>query len=130
MFTITKRFEFSAAHQLDHLDPSHKCATLHGHNYIVEIELQALALDEQGFVLDYGCLAPFKDYIDRELDHQNLNKVLGSGIATTAENLALGLYHKAREYYGQVTAVRVSETPKTWAEYRPPVIPTGLPNGL
>ncbi|HUM72266.1 MAG TPA: 6-carboxytetrahydropterin synthase, partial [Chloroflexota bacterium] len=36
-----------------------------------------------------------------------------------AENLARHLYEWAKEQWPQVTAVRVSETPRTWAEYRP-----------
>jgi 6-pyruvoyltetrahydropterin/6-carboxytetrahydropterin synthase len=38
---------------------------------------------------------------------------------TSAENLARFLYEFARGLWPEVAAVRVSETPKTWAEYRP-----------
>jgi len=37
----------------------------------------------------------------------------------TAENLARMLYGVARELSPFIVAVRVSETPRTWAEYRP-----------
>ncbi|HBU96439.1 6-pyruvoyl trahydropterin synthase family protein, partial [Thalassospira lucentensis] len=40
MFTITKQFAFSASHQLAGLDADHPCSRLHGHNYIVEVELK------------------------------------------------------------------------------------------
>lgn len=39
MFRIRKEFHFSASHQLTHLPPDHQCARLHGHNYIVVVEL-------------------------------------------------------------------------------------------
>lgn len=39
MFRITKEFHFSASHQLTGLPEDHQCARLHGHNYIVEVEL-------------------------------------------------------------------------------------------
>ena len=41
MFRIRKEFHFSASHQLTHLPDDHQCARLHGHNYIVVIELAA-----------------------------------------------------------------------------------------
>lgn len=122
MFTITKEFHFSASHQLNHLPPDHPCSRLHGHNYIVEIELQSKTLGKAGFVLDYGELKPFANLIATRLDHRHLNDILPDN--PSAENLAAWLYERANEIYENsmwptVTAVRVSETPKTWAEYRP-----------
>lgn len=118
MFEISKRFEFSAAHQLDHLPVDHQCARLHGHNYVVVIVLRAESLNADGFVIDFGDLAPFRDLIDTRLDHRNLNDVLQC--RTTAENIAEWLYWQAMHMWpGLVHEVRVSETPKTWATYRP-----------
>lgn len=124
MFTISKRFEFSASHQLLHLTekrPDHPCARLHGHNYIVEVVLAADVLDADGFVQDFGDLAPVKAYLDEALDHRHLNDALGdpAGRATTAECLAEILYWRFVDAFSALVAVRVSETPKTWAEYRP-----------
>ena len=118
MFRITKEFHFSASHQLTELPADHQCARLHGHNYIVEVELSASVLDEHGFVRDYHELAPLKRYIDDELDHRRLNDVLGHN-RVTAEVLARHLFDWCKSRWQEVTAVRVSETPKTWAEYRP-----------
>ena len=67
MFTITKEFAFSASHQLSRLPESHQCARLHGHNYVVRVELSAPALDANNFVRDYGELAELKRYIDDTL---------------------------------------------------------------
>ncbi|TMV68395.1 6-carboxytetrahydropterin synthase QueD [Thioclava sp. BHET1] len=118
MYRITKEFHFSASHQLCHLPQDHPCARLHGHNYIIEVELQAAELDENGFVLDYRALAPLKHWIDDTLDHRHLNDVFGHD-GVTSEVLAKTVYDWARARWDQVRAVRVSETPKTWAEYRP-----------
>lgn len=117
MYKITKQFQFSASHILEGLVEGHKCGRLHGHNYIVELELQSFRLDDTGFVIDYGDLSPFKQYIDENLDHRHLNDIMKN--QTSAENLARFLYDRAKERWSQVTAVRVSETAKTWAEYRP-----------
>ncbi len=117
MYTIIKQFSFSASHVLENLPEGHPCARLHGHNYVVELVLEGLELDESGFVRDYRDLAPFKTFIDEKLDHRHLNDIMDG--PTSAENLARFLYEFAHGLWPEVTAVRVSETPKTWAEYRP-----------
>ena len=116
MYIIKKQFHFSASHTLEMLPEDHPCSRLHGHNYIVEIVLASDALNEVGFVIDYKDLKPFKKIIDEELDHRHLNDVLP--FQTSAENIAHYLYSRAKALWPQVIAVRVSETPKTWAEFR------------
>lgn len=118
MYTITKEFTFSASHQLFGLPADHPCARLHGHNYTVLVELRALELNTAGFVRDYRELAEFKTYLENQVDHRHLNDLFGdSGV--TAERLAQRFYTWCRDRWPEVTAVKVSETPKTWAEYRP-----------
>lgn len=117
MFTAAKEFHFSASHQLTHLPADHQCARLHGHNYIVEVTLASATCNADGFVLDYGELAPLKQYIDQTFDHRHLNTVLGDGRATTAELLARHFYEWAKLRWPEVTQVRISETPKTWSSY-------------
>ncbi|AWI84224.1 6-carboxytetrahydropterin synthase QueD [Alloyangia pacifica] len=117
MFRISKEFHFSASHQLTHLPSDHQCARMHGHNYIVVVELAARALNADGFVRDYHELAPLKAYIDECFDHRHLNDVLN--VASTAENLALHFYEWCAARWPETASVKVSETPKTWAEYRP-----------
>ncbi|MFO1424661.1 MAG: 6-pyruvoyl tetrahydropterin synthase family protein [Candidatus Competibacteraceae bacterium] len=117
MFTIKKKFYFSASHIIEGLPASHPCGRLHGHNYIVELILAAELLDKTGFVVDYGDLQPFKDIIDNELDHRHLNDIVPG--PASAENLAYYLFQRAKAIWPQTAAVCVSETPRTWAEYRP-----------
>jgi 6-pyruvoyltetrahydropterin/6-carboxytetrahydropterin synthase len=117
MYRISKEFHFSASHQLRHLPADHQCARLHGHNYVVVVDLCAAELNADGFVRDYQELAALKAYIDGTFDHRHLNDVFEGH--TTAENLARHFYDWSRARWPEVSAVRVSETPKTWAEYRP-----------
>lgn len=117
MFEIRKQFEFAAAHHLPHLPEGHKCARPHGHNYIVEIVLQSELLNRDGFVVDYGDLDPLKRMIDERFDHRDLNTWFPG--PTTAENLAQYFYAWCKSQWPQTVEVRVSETPKTWAGYRP-----------
>lgn len=127
-FQIAKEFHFSASHQLRHLAttrPDHQCARLHGHNYVVVFVLESSWLNADGFVQDYGELAAIKTVLDTEYDHRHLNLVLNSpdGEQTTAERLAEHFYWRFHPSYPALAAVRVSETPKTWAEYRPARLP-------
>lgn len=115
MYRITKRFHFSSSHIIDGLPDTHQCSRLHGHNYVAELVLESDTLNEYGFIVDYHDLKPFKDIIDNELDHRHLNDVLPN--STSAESVAQWLYDRARALWPQVSAVRVSETPGTWAEY-------------
>ena len=118
MFRISKEFHFSASHQLTDLPEDHPCHRMHGHNYIVVVELASKTLDRFGFVVDYRELAPFKTYIDEVFDHRHLNDVMNDN-RVTAERLAAHFFDWCKERWREVAAVKVSETPKTWAEYRP-----------
>jgi 6-pyruvoyltetrahydropterin/6-carboxytetrahydropterin synthase len=126
MFTITKQFAFEASHQLDQMPEGHQCKRLHGHSYRVEVVLQSQHLDDKGMVVDYGDLDPFGVWLKETFDHRHLNDVFneyGFAAHTTAENLAWFMFQwlwndASPEGQEALKAVRVSETQKTWAEYR------------
>ena len=52
MFTVTKRLEVSASHQLK-LDYPSKCQNLHGHNWIITVHARSEELDHNGMVIDF-----------------------------------------------------------------------------
>ena len=118
MFRISKQFAFCASHQLKGLPEGHKCGRLHGHNYRVEVILEAETLNEVGFIIDYGDLVPFKNMLDDRLDHRHLNDLMD--FQTSAEMIAEYFYSWCIFRWPQTIIVRVSETPKTWAEYHDP----------
>jgi 6-pyruvoyltetrahydropterin/6-carboxytetrahydropterin synthase len=117
MFLIRKEFHFSASHQLFGLPTEHPCSRVHGHNYVITVELQDIKLNQVGFVTDYRDLEPMKKWIDETLDHQHLNDVLQ--IQPSAENLAKCIFEMFARTFPQLIAVEVSETPKTTARYTP-----------
>lgn len=82
MYTVKKRLEISASHQLS-LSYRSKCENLHGHNWIIEVYCRSTELNEDGMVLDF---AHIKAMIQEKLDHKNLNDVFEFN--TTAENMA------------------------------------------
>ncbi len=116
-YTISKRFDFCASHVLAGLPEGHQCGRLHGHNYGVELELGSDLLTPAGFVVDFGEMAMFKDFLDDVFDHRHLNDILSGN--PTAENLARVFFEEAYRMEFPVRAVRVYETPKTMAEFRP-----------
>jgi 6-pyruvoyltetrahydropterin/6-carboxytetrahydropterin synthase len=115
MYTISKEFHFSASHRLEGLPEDHPCSRLHGHNYVVIVELRATSLNEVSFVQDYRELQEIKDFIDQKLDHRHLNDIFS--FQTSAERLAEYLFGLFKIRYPLLSAVSVSETPKTWARY-------------
>lgn len=121
-YTISKRFRFCASHILNGLPDGHKCGRLHGHNYEIELVLASQQLDQTGFVVDYGHLHSMQTFIDDNLDHRHLNEVIPG--QPSAERIAEWLFEKcsmvlAPQVAALLVALRVSETPMTWAEFRP-----------
>lgn len=119
-YRIGKRFSFAAGHHLPTLPEGHKCARPHGHTYTVEVVLVSPTLREPGFVTDFADLQLFGAYIDQELDHTNLNEVFG--FQPTCERLAEHLFtwflsNVGLRVGGRLAAVRVSESPTSWAEF-------------
>ncbi|MDG4756193.1 MULTISPECIES: 6-pyruvoyl trahydropterin synthase family protein [Micromonospora] len=120
MITIGKRFDFEGGHRLPGLPPEHKCSHQHGHSYEVEVILTASRLEEPGFVTDFGALAPFKAFLDTELDHHNLHEILP--FEPTSELLAQFLAGWFIENLqptipGRLVAVCVRETARSWARF-------------
>lgn len=116
MMTISKEFHFSASHVLNGLPKNHPCSMLHGHNYILTVYLKGEP-DEIGFVVDYRNLQPIKEFVDKILDHKHLNDVFKCN--TTVENMSKEIFWLFKEQFPCLSAVALSETPKTRCIYEP-----------
>jgi 6-pyruvoyltetrahydropterin/6-carboxytetrahydropterin synthase len=65
---VIRRIRFCAGHRL--LGHEGKCASLHGHNYIVDFEVIGRHTDAVGRVVDFADLKRvFKGWIDAHWDH-------------------------------------------------------------
>lgn len=117
MWTIQKEFHFSAAHQLHGLSNSHPCSRLHGHNYVIRVFLSANKLDKVGFVQDYRALDAIKEFIDKRLDHRNLNDYFACN--TTVECMSHHIFNLFRKKFPKLKAIEMSETQKTNCRYEP-----------
>jgi 6-pyruvoyltetrahydropterin/6-carboxytetrahydropterin synthase len=116
MITIAKQFTFDAAHQLCDMPEGHKCRRLHGHTYVVEIQLRGEP-DANGILVDYAEIAEAWAPLYAELDHRYLNDIPGLAKPTT-EVLVWWIFDRlvAAKFSPNLYAVRVSESATTWAE--------------
>jgi 6-pyruvoyltetrahydropterin/6-carboxytetrahydropterin synthase len=68
MITITRKLEFDAGHRV--MNHEAKCATLHGHRYVVEVTATAPDLDALGRVIDFSVLKQkIGEWLDEHWDH-------------------------------------------------------------
>lgn len=75
--TIFKEFQFEAAHRLPHVPEGHKCGRLHGHSFLVRLELSGEVDVHTGWLIDFAEVKQaFKPIYDR-LDHHYLNEIPG-----------------------------------------------------
>lgn len=112
--TITKEFHFSASHQLFNLEAGHPCGRMHGHNYIIKIELKG-SPNKIGFIQDYNDLKSIKNWIDDTLDHKHLNDIFDFN--PTVELMCIYIYNKFKKEFPLLNAIEMSETPKTNCRY-------------
>ena len=131
MYLVTKRIEFCYGHRL--LDYDGICKHPHGHNAIVEVDVSTDALDNRNMVADFSDIKRIvKGWIDRELDHKMILRhddplvaplrALGEPIYIldsnpTVERIAKLIYDHSRELGINIVAIRVWETPSSFASY-------------
>lgn len=112
--TISKTFDFDAAHRLTGVPANHKCARMHGHTYRVEVVLRG-EVDHRGMVRDYAEVAEAWAPIHAMLDHRTLNDVEGLENPTT-EVLAPFILAALVDALPELVSVRVYESSTTWCE--------------
>ncbi len=135
MVALTQQFEFSASHRLHcpELSDAENRATFgkcnnprgHGHNYLVEVTLVGPPQAAGGAVLPLPHFEQIvKERVIDELDHKHLNEDVPAfrGLNPSVENIARVIWDLLAGQFApaRLHAVRVWETPKTWAEYAGP----------
>ena len=113
---IVQAFTFEAAHRLPNVPDTHKCFRMHGHSYRVELVLKGEVDPQTGFVVDFFDVEAAFGPLLRRLDHHTLNEVEGLE-NPTAEHIAVWIFDRVKPDVAQLAAVRVYETPMSWAEY-------------
>ncbi|PHI29795.1 6-carboxytetrahydropterin synthase QueD [Budvicia aquatica] len=115
--TLFKDFNFEAAHRLPNVPEGHKCARLHGHSFMVRIEVTGEVDPYTGWVMDFSDIkAAFKPILD-SLDHYYLNDIEGLD-NPTSEVLAHWIWQRLKPSLPLLSAIRVKETCTAGCIYR------------
>jgi len=113
---------------------SGKCRFLHGHNGLLEVDVDAEELDAMGMVVDFGEVRDLvKGWVDEHIDHRMVLSrndpvvpiLLESGEPLylmdenpTAESLARHIFEKVSELGMTLSEIRLWETPSNLATYK------------
>ena len=119
-YTLKVVTDFAAAHALR--DYAGECSQLHGHNWKVEVEVIATALDEVGMGIDFKIIRTQAKEALCRLDHRHLNEIKPfDAINPTAENIAAYLYRQLSGSLNgprtQVGAITLWETERACVRY-------------
>lgn len=112
--------DFAAAHHLR--DYPGECSRTHGHNWKIEIEVNASSLDHLGMAVDFKQVKSAAQLILKEYDHRYLNEISPFDQTNpTAENIAAHLFRCLASVLNdsrtKVSCVTVWETERACASY-------------
>ena len=129
---VTRTIDFCYGHRL--LDYGGKCRHLHGHNGLLEVDMEAAELDDLGLVMDFNEIRDtVKGWVDDNLDHRMLLwrrdpavpalTELGEPLYLmdenpSAENISKLIYLQMHQRGLKVSEVRLWETSTSYAAYR------------
>ncbi|MEM1542191.1 MAG: 6-carboxytetrahydropterin synthase QueD [Ignisphaera sp.] len=122
-YRVGIREYLSAAHRIeDHQGP---CRNLHGHTYIVDVEVESNSLNEMNMVVDIIVLRKIVRDVIEVLDHTYLNEVFKDKNVTSEliavyilEHICTSLKALGIKFLG--IKVRIYETPTSWVEVEYP----------
>jgi 6-pyruvoyltetrahydropterin/6-carboxytetrahydropterin synthase len=117
MITVTKIFEFEAAHHLPGYDGD--CKRLHGHSYKLEVTVSGEVNEKTGMVMDFKLLKEIvQERVINQFDHQLLNDHIKN---PTAENIVNFIVKELDEamcaFFLCVDRVRLWETSNSYCEW-------------
>ena len=120
MYELVVDADFAAAHRLREYDGN--CENLHGHNWRVQVALEADGLDRLGMVIDFRDVKSVIREVLAEFDHTYLNDLDQFRTQNpTTENVARILYEElSRRFPDRVRVGRVTawESDHCGATYR------------
>ncbi len=119
-YSLKVILDFAAAHHLR--DYPGDCSRLHGHNWKLEVEVTATALDQVGMGVDFKVIRNAARTLADTLDHQYLNELPEfSEKNPTAENIAAyfykGLSKTLNNSRVSITAITIWETDRACVRY-------------
>lgn len=115
--TIFKDFQFEAAHRLPHVPVGHKCGRLHGHSFMVRLELTDEIDQQTGWIVDFSDISKAFKPLWQQLDHHYLNDIEGLE-NPTSEVIARWIWHKMKPILPQLSSIMIKETCNAGCIYR------------
>ncbi|MDD4980770.1 MAG: 6-carboxytetrahydropterin synthase QueD [Candidatus Omnitrophica bacterium] len=116
MYSIKIESYFSSAHYLRAYKG--KCEELHGHNWKVEVSVEAEKLDKAGMILDFHDLKLAINMALEKLDHKCLNHIAYfRKFNPTSENIAQYIYKNLKSKVKGLKLVTVWESHNSCASY-------------
>lgn len=115
--TIFKDFQFEAAHRLPHVPAGHKCGRLHGHSFMVRLELTGEIDPQTGWVVDFSDISKAFKPLWQQLDHHYLNDIEGLE-NPTSEVIARWIWQKMKPILPQLSSIMIKETCNAGCIYR------------
>jgi len=117
---LTIQTSFAAAHNLLHYQGD--CENLHGHNWKVEVTVQAEALDKSGLGIDFKILKKETKKLLETLDHKYLNNLPAfKDVSPSSENIARFLFEELEKslavFQVDIETVRVWESDNACASF-------------
>ena len=117
---------FEAAHRLPRVPPEHKCHRLHGHSFVVELQVRGRLDPHTGWVRDFADIKAAFAPLHARLDHHYLNDIDGLD-NPTSELLATWIWERLQAALPDLCAVVVAETCTARCIYTGPQPQDGVP---
>ena len=119
MYEVIIKTRFAAAHYLRNYKGA--CEALHGHNWKVDMVVEAAKIDHVGLAIDFGTLREKADKIISRLDHTCLNELdIFKEANPSSENIAKQIFNELKKEIGKaikLKKVTVWETDDAAASY-------------
>jgi 6-pyruvoyltetrahydropterin/6-carboxytetrahydropterin synthase len=115
--TITKNFDFEAAHQEICFPEGHKCRNVHGHTFRLWVSVTGEVDRQTGLFYDHAKISEAVAPLVAGLDHTFLNESLGMK-NMTMEFLAEWFWKQLHSKLPGLSEIRIQETPRAEFVYR------------
>lgn len=113
VFNLKHQFRIESARFLPRLPEGHPCKQIHGHSFLITLELESSSLQpELDWLIDFNEVAEIAKPWLAKLDHKLLNEVPGLE-NPTSENLCVYLFKNLKPGLRQLKKVSVQETADT-----------------
>ena len=118
MYKLLVKKDFSSAHILK--GHPGDCKRMHGHNWIVEAEIQGNNINNIGMVIDFKDIKRMLTKITDQLDHRFLNELEPfQNQNPTAENICVVIHDRLKAKLDAKFAIEITlyETPRNSVTY-------------